>query len=77
MIALPALVTMLSVNIMMGVMTRAAPQLNIFSVGFPITMIVGFLVIMITLPGFTPVFTTLMSDGFESMVQTLSGMVRP
>lgn len=77
MIALPALVTMLCVNIIMGVMTRAAPQLNIFSVGFPITMILGFLVILITLPGFTPVFSSLMSSGFETMIHTLSGLVSP
>ena len=51
-IALPALAAMLTVNILMGVITRAAPQLNIFSVGFPITMAVGFLSIMLTLPTF-------------------------
>jgi len=49
-IALPALSAMLTVNIVMGVMTRSAPQLNIFSVGFPVTMTVGFLVILLPLP---------------------------
>jgi len=77
MIALPALVTMLCINVVMGVMTRAAPQLNIFSVGFPITMLFGFFVIMVTLPGFAPGFEKIMNDGFENMISTLHGVSIP
>ena len=40
-IAMPAITTLLMVNIAFGVMTKAAPQLNIFAIGFPITMLVG------------------------------------
>jgi len=58
-IAIPALAAMLTVNITMGVITRAAPQLNIFSVGFPITMTVGFLAILFTLPTFQISFSSL------------------
>ena len=61
-IALPALVAMLSVNIVMGVITRAAPQLNLFSVGFPITMTVGFLAILFTLPLFDKSFEDLLIE---------------
>ena len=61
-IALPALVAMLSVNIVMGVITRAAPQLNLFSVGFPITMTVGFLAILLTLPLFDKSFEGLLIE---------------
>ncbi|MFK8077136.1 MAG: flagellar biosynthetic protein FliR [Granulosicoccus sp.] len=59
-IALPALAAMLTVNIIMGVITRAAPQLNLFSVGFPITMTVGFAAIMFTLPTFQVSFENLL-----------------
>lgn len=59
-IALPALAAMLTVNIIMGVITRAAPQLNLFSVGFPITMTVGFLSILFTLPSFQVSFESLL-----------------
>jgi len=59
-IALPALAAMLTVNIIMGIITRAAPQLNIFSVGFPITMTVGFCAILLTLPTFQHAFTNLL-----------------
>lgn len=53
-IALPAIVSLLIVNLAFGVMTRAAPQLNIFAIGFPLTMLLGFVVIFITLPSVLP-----------------------
>jgi flagellar biosynthetic protein FliR len=40
-LALPAVTALLVVNIAFGVMTRAAPQLNIFSIGFPLTLVLG------------------------------------
>ena len=50
-IALPSVTAMLLVNLAFGVMTRTAPQLNLFAVGFPITLIMGFVVILLSLPG--------------------------
>ncbi|HDS1734489.1 MULTISPECIES: flagellar biosynthetic protein FliR [Pseudomonas] len=38
---LPVIAALLVVNIAFGVMTRAAPQLNIFSIGFPLTLVLG------------------------------------
>ncbi len=49
-VALPAATAILLVNISMGVVSRAAPTLNLFAVGFPVTMLVGFVVMMISLP---------------------------
>jgi len=49
-LALPAIASLLVVNIAFGVMARSAPQLNILSIGFPITMVMGFFVILFTLP---------------------------
>lgn len=50
-IALPAMAALLLVNLAMGVVTRAAPQLNIFAVGFPVTILAGFAILILTLPG--------------------------
>jgi flagellar biosynthetic protein FliR len=47
--ALPVMVTLLFISIGLGVVTRAAPSLNIFSVGLPATIIAGFLVLMLSL----------------------------
>ena len=49
-LALPVMIIMLFVNLGLGVATRAAPSLNIFSVGLPAMMIAGFLVLMVALP---------------------------
>lgn len=48
-IALPVMVSLLFINIGLGVVTRAAPSLNIFSVGFPAMIVAGFIVLMISL----------------------------
>ncbi len=50
-IALPALAALLLANLALGVLTRAAPQLNLFAVGFPATLIIGALILGPTLPG--------------------------
>lgn len=70
-IALPALAAMLTVNIVMGVITRAAPQLNLFSVGFPITMTVGFLAILFTLPSFQVSFESLLTLVQSTIIEFL------
>jgi flagellar biosynthetic protein FliR len=63
-IALPAVAVLLLVNLGMGIITRAAPQLNIFAVGFPMTMLLGFLVIWLTLPDVLVNFQDLLEQGF-------------
>ncbi|MBV7314804.1 flagellar biosynthetic protein FliR [Shewanella sp. NIFS-20-20] len=47
--SISAIVALLLINISFGVMTRASPQLNIFAIGFPITMISGLVIIWLTL----------------------------
>jgi flagellar biosynthetic protein FliR len=66
-IALPALITIMLINMAFGVMTRAAPQLNIFAVGFPTTMAAGFVIMVLTLPSLLPRFTELLMDAFDMM----------
>ncbi|PSJ46256.1 flagellar biosynthetic protein FliR [Zobellella endophytica] len=50
--SLSAIVAMLLINFSFGVMTRAAPQLNIFSVGFAVSMVCGLFILWLTLGGF-------------------------
>ncbi len=64
-IAIPAVTALLVVNIAMGLMTRVAPQMNIFSVGFPLTMMLGFIFIMLSIPVAMRVFQSLLSDSFQ------------
>ena len=52
MIALPAMVTMLLTNSAMGVISRAAPALNVFAVGFPASLFFGLVMIYLLIPFF-------------------------
>lgn len=62
--ALPVLTALLFINIAFGIMSRAAPQLNIFAVGFPFTLLCGLLMIWLGLVTFNTNFESVMEDGF-------------
>lgn len=64
-VSIPAVTALLVINISMGLMTRVAPQMNIFSVGFPLTMMLGFIFIAITIPVAMKVFQGLLGQSFE------------
>ena len=48
-LGLPVVVALLAVNFSLGVMARAAPQLNIFAVGFPVMILIGVVLVFMTL----------------------------
>lgn len=48
-ISLPAITAILVVNLSFGIMSRAAPTLNLFAVGFPVAMLSGFVVIFLSM----------------------------
>jgi len=62
--AMPVMVTLLFINIGLGVATRAAPSLNIFSVGFPAMIVAGFAVLMLSLPSIAGRIQWLWLQGF-------------
>jgi len=70
--ALPVLIALLLVNIGMGVVGRAAPQLNIFAVGFPVTLLIGMVLMWVTLPHVMQGFGDLISEGFGKIGIILS-----
>lgn len=76
-LALPILTALLITNLALGILTRAAPQLNIFAVGFPLTLGIGLLLMSLALPYFAPVLSQMFQNGF-SIMNTLSlGYFRP
>jgi len=70
-LAMPVIVSLLLVNIGFGVATRAAPQLNIFSVGFPVTLTLGIVLIWLTLPDVLDQFTGILTDAYDLIGQLL------
>lgn len=69
--ALPVMVTLLFINIGLGVATRAAPALNIFSVGFPAMVMVGFAVLIASLPNIGIRIQWLWTQAFLQLRQLL------
>lgn len=49
-VALPVLGAMLVCNITLGLLARVAPQLNVLAIGFPVTLLVGFMILLASLP---------------------------
>ncbi|MEX2476132.1 flagellar biosynthetic protein FliR [Marinobacter sp.] len=66
-LALPAVAAVFIVNIAFGVMTRAAPQMNIFALGFPIGLIFGLFSIWVLHANFLPHFEQYTKETFEFM----------
>lgn len=73
-VALPVMVSLLFINIGLGVVTRAAPSLNIFSVGFPATIAAGYIVLIISLESIVARMQWLWMQAF-SHVRDLVGLV--
>jgi flagellar biosynthetic protein FliR len=71
MLALPLIAALLIANISLGVLGRIAPQLNIFAVGFPVTMISGFSVLMLSLPYMGAALERLYDKGFVALAGVL------
>lgn len=64
-ISLPIVTALLVVNLAFGVMTRAAPQLNIFSIGFPLTLVVGLFIVWIGMADILSQFQLLLREALD------------
>jgi flagellar biosynthetic protein FliR len=70
-IALPAVSALLVVNLSFGVMSRAAPTLNLFAVGFPVAMLLGFAVIFLNMGVLTENVAIFLEDSLSMISQLL------
>ncbi|ALK88227.1 flagellar biosynthetic protein FliR [Limnohabitans sp. 63ED37-2] len=71
--ALPVMVSLLFINVGLGVVTRAAPSLNIFAVGFPAMIIAGFLILIISMESIGSRIEWLWVQGF-TVVRDVMGV---
>lgn len=72
--ALPVVTALLITNIALGVLTRAAPQLNLFAIGFPITLTVGFGVLLLALSHLAPLLQYFYDAGFTTLADLLRAL---
>jgi len=66
-LALPLIAALLIANLALGVLTRMAPTLNLFAIGFPVTLSAGFIVLMLSLPYMESALVRLYERGFNSL----------
>lgn len=66
-LALPAIVSMLLANISFGVMNRAAPSLNVYALGFPMTMLLGLFSVLISISGVPSRYTELVHNSLSQL----------
>jgi flagellar biosynthetic protein FliR len=72
-LALPAVIALLVVNFAFGIMTKAAPQLNIFAIGFPFTMLFGLFIVWVSLAGFLGQYQRFAEQVLGYVARMLSG----
>lgn len=65
--ALPAVTALLVVNISFGMMTRAAPQLNVFALGFPVAVMMGLYILYLMVGDFMPLYQKIAQANIEHM----------
>ncbi len=71
-IALPVVVAMVVVNIAFGVVSRAAPTLNLFAVGFPSALLLGFVILSLSIGNLSSSLTELLEAGFGNVARILN-----
>lgn len=72
-IAAPVIITLLLVDIVLGIVSRVVPQMNVFFVGIPLKVAVGMVAIIVSLPGFIGFFSDRVS-GIISSSSVLAGL---
>lgn len=71
-VALPGVTALLIVNLAFGIVSRAAPTLNLFAVGFPVSLVLGLAIVFAGLPALEASCTRLLENAFLTL-QALSG----
>jgi len=66
-IALPVMGTLFLITVCTGLLTKAAPQMNLLSEGFPIMILVAFTIIALAMPSIIDFFVRSFSKGFEDL----------
>jgi flagellar biosynthesis protein FliR len=76
-VALPAVIALVIVNLALGVVTRAAPQLNLFGIGFTITLMSGFLILIIGFDGLMAGVNSLITSALSAVADMVGSPAVP
>lgn len=73
-LALPLIIVLLTISLALGILNRTAQQLSVFAVGFPISLIVGLILLTIVLPQTAPFIGRLFEAGYDAMARLTAGL---
>ena len=72
-LALPVAALLLLVNLLLAVTARSAPQLNIFSIGFPALLVAGLLALPVALPAMVDRLASIIDGAQDQLARVLIG----
>jgi flagellar biosynthesis protein FliR len=75
-LALPMLTALLLMNLAMGILNRSAPQLTVFSIGFPLTLLVGMVLLMVLMMNLGPYMDGLFYNAMTFVQKLVHSMGR-
>ncbi len=73
-LSLPLIAVLLMTNLALGILTRSAPQLNVFAIGFPLTLGAGLIMLDASMPYFVPLIEQLMELGLKGGVTVVQSL---
>ena len=73
-IMLPVVIVVLLINVSIGIITRSAPQLNLFSFGFPITMLGTFVILYLSIGNLGFAFSDLVDSSLDHLMTTIESL---
>ncbi|HWR21890.1 MAG TPA: flagellar biosynthetic protein FliR [Feifaniaceae bacterium] len=76
-VAMPMIAAGLMGEIIMGIVVRTTPQMNVFVVGIPLKIIMGFVALLLLLPVYVNFTNTVFDNMFESIHYMLGGLAAP
>lgn len=74
MLTLPLVTILLTINLAMGILNRASPQLSIFAIGFPVTLLIGIAMLRQLMPHLAPFLEQRFAAGLATMLQVVQAL---
>ena len=74
-IAFPIVGTILIIDVVLGIVVKAVPQMNVFAVGMPIKLLLGLTIIYLIVPYYMAVYNTLFDKAFNTIMFMIRGLM--
>lgn len=74
-LSLPVVTALIITNLALAVLTRSAPQLNLFAIGFPLTLLTGYIMLGLMLAYLSTPITSMLQEGLQ-MIREITLSIR-